>query len=131
MTDDEFLHAFFSLSLPPSAFRHRDHVRLAWLVVRRRGAAAAEPVVGEAIRRFAAGHGQGDRYHETLTAFWVRLVAHAVQDGADIDDFDGFLHAYPLLLDPQLPLRHWSRNALFARAARASWQKPDIIPLSF
>ncbi len=131
MTDDEFLRAFFSLSLPTSAFRHRDHLRLAWLVARRRGAAAAAPVVAGAIRRFAAGHGHGDRYHETLTAFWVRLVAHAVQDGPDIDDFDRFLHAYPLLLDPQLPLRHWSRDALFAPAARASWQEPDIIPLSF
>ncbi len=131
MTDDEFLHAFFSLRLPNEAFRHRDHLRLAWLVVRRDGATAAPAVVADGIRRFAAGHRHGDRYHETLTAFWVRLVAHAVQDGPDIDDFDGFLRAYPLLLDAQLPLRHWSRDALFAHAARASWQEPDIIPLSF
>ena len=68
---------------------------------------------------------------ETLTAFWVRLVAHAVQDDPDIDDVDDFLHAYPLLLDGQLPLRHWSRDALFMRAARTSWQEPDLIPLSF
>jgi hypothetical protein len=29
--DDEFLRAFFSLSLPNSEFHHRDHLRLAWL----------------------------------------------------------------------------------------------------
>jgi len=30
VTDDEFLRAFFSLTLPNSGFHHRDHVRLAW-----------------------------------------------------------------------------------------------------
>jgi len=131
VTDDEFLRAFFSLGLPSTAFHHRDHLRLAWLVVRRGGAAAAYARVSAAIRRFAEAHGHGDRYHETLTAFWVRLVAHAAGDGAEIEDFDAFLRAYPLLLDRQLPLRHWSREALFAAAARATWREPDLVPLPF
>lgn len=129
MTDDEFLRAFFTLTLPPSAFHHRDHLRLAWLVVRRHGAAAAEGLVGAGIRRFAEAHGHGGRYHETLTGFWVRLVAHAHAAGADIDDFDSFLRAYPMLLDSGLPLRHWSRDELFGAAARAAWREPDLVPL--
>jgi hypothetical protein len=130
MTDDEFLHAFFSLTLPHSAFRHRDHLRLAWLAVRRHGE-EAEPVVAGGIRRFAEAHGHGDRYHETLTGFWVRIVAHVVQHRPEIDDFDQFLAGHPLLLDPHLPLRHWSREALFAPAARSAWRGPDLVPLPF
>jgi hypothetical protein len=131
MTDDEFLHAFFSSHLPSSGFHHRDHLRLAWLVVRRHGATAAQDLVGAGIRRFAEAHGHGDRYHVTLTSFWVRVVAHAIDDRPDIDDFDRFLRAYPLLVDARLPLRHWSRGALFGTAAREAWREPDRVPLPF
>lgn len=131
MTDDEFLHAFFSLHLPSSGFHHRDHLRLTWLVVRRHGAEAAAEMVGGGIRRFADAHGHGGRYHETLTAFWVRVVAHAIDDRPEIDDFDAFLRAFPLLLDTGLPLRHWSRDALFGMDARAAWRAPDVVPLPF
>lgn len=131
MTDDEFLRAFFSLNLPAREFHHADHLRLTWLVVRRHGADPAHGLVSAGIRRFAEAHGHGDRYHETLTGFWVRLVAHAAADGAGIEDFEAFLRAYPLLLDRHLPLRHWSREALFGAAARAAWCEPDLVPLPF
>jgi len=35
MTDDEFLGSFMNCTLPAHAFRHRDHLRLAWILVRR------------------------------------------------------------------------------------------------
>jgi hypothetical protein len=131
MTDDEFLRAFFSLALPNAAFHHRDHLRLTWLVVRRDGAAVARDLVSAGIRRFAAAHGHAGRSHETLTAFWVRLVAHAAENDPRIDDFERFLRAYPLLLDARLPLRHWSHDRLFTPAARGAWQEPDLVPLPF
>jgi hypothetical protein len=131
VTDDEFLRAFFSLSLPNAAFHHRDHLRLTWLVVRRDGAAAAYGLVSAGIRRFAEAHGHADRYHETLTGFWVRMVAHAAVDALGIEDFNDFVRSYPLLLDPQLPLRHWSREVLFGAAARAAWLEPDLLSLPF
>ena len=74
--DDEFLRAFFGLTLPNSEFHHRDHLRLAWLAVRRHGPDAAEEAVVGGIQRFAAHHGHITLYHDTMTRFWVRLVAH-------------------------------------------------------
>jgi hypothetical protein len=129
VTDDEFLHAFFSLRLPNSGFHHRDHLRLAWLAVKRHGASAARDLVGGGIRRFAEAHGHGDRFHETLTGFWVSIVAHAIDDAPEIEDFDTFLRAYPLLLNAQLPLRHWRRDTLFGATARGAWREPDLAPL--
>jgi hypothetical protein len=130
MTDDEFLHAFFARTLPHAAFRHRDHLRLAWLVVRRHGAEAATGIVAAGIRRYAEAHGHGAAYHETLTRFWTTLVAHAA-DRAGADDFDGLLAAHPMLLDRGLALRHWSREALLAPEARAAWRAPDVLALPF
>jgi hypothetical protein len=129
--DDEFLHAFFGLSLANSEFRHRDHLRLAWLAVRRHGAGPAENVVVGGIRRFAQHHSHAPAYHDTMTRFWVRLVAHAVSDRPEIADFDAFLAAYPLLLDKNTPLRHWSRDAMFGAEARAEWREPDLVALPF
>lgn len=131
MTDDEFLHAFFGGTLPNAAFHHRDHLRLAWLVVRRHGAASAPDIVGRGIRRFAERHGHGHRYHETMTRFWVRLVAHAAGHRPAIAEFDRFLDAFPMLLDASLPFRHWSRDALLAQPARSAWRDPDLLPLPF
>jgi hypothetical protein len=34
-------------------------------------------------------------------------------------------------MDARLPLRHWSRDALFGAAARAAWREPDLVPLPF
>ena len=79
LSDDAFLRAFFSAELAGSDFHHRDHLRLAWLAVRRYGLVEAEAVVAEGIQHFAAVHGHAARYHDTMTRFWVRLVAHAVR----------------------------------------------------
>ena len=79
MTDQEFLHAFESGRIPPAEFHHRDHLRLAWVQVRKLGAEQAAGAVAEGIGRFAGAHGQHRLYHETLTRFWVRIVAHCSQ----------------------------------------------------
>jgi hypothetical protein len=131
LPDDEFLRAFFGLTLANSEFRHRDHLHLAWLTVRRHGAFAAEELVVDGIRRFAQHHSHGPAYHDTMTRFWVRLVAHMVSDQPEIEDFDAFLAAYPLLLDKNTPLRHWSRVAMFGAGARAEWCEPDLAALPF
>jgi len=129
--DDEFLRAFFGLTLPSSEFRHRDHLRLAWLAVRRHGGDVAEEVVASGISRFAQHNSHGPLYHDTMTRFWVRLVRHAVSARPEILDFDEFLAAYPLLLDKNTPMRHWSRESMFAPEARAAWREPDLVALPF
>jgi hypothetical protein len=131
LTDDAFLRAFFNAGLANSEFHHRDHIRLAWLQVRLHGALGAETSVVEGIRHLATAHGHGERYHDTMTRFWVRLVAHTVSDRPEIADFDELLAAYPLLLDKNAPLRHWSREAMFGPDAREAWCEPDVVALPF
>ena len=126
MTDVEFLDAFESGALSTAQFHHRDHLRLAWLQVDRLGLEGAAAAVSAGIRGFAAEHGLDRLYHETLTRFWVRIVAHAAAP-----TFEETLTQHPLLLDKGLPLRHWSREVLFGDAARAAWVEPDLAPLPF
>jgi hypothetical protein len=120
MTDEELVHSFFE-SLP-DGFHHRDHLRLAWLAVARKGSADdALPLVEHAIQGFASAHGAGRKYHRTLTEFWVRLVAHA-RDARPELDFEEFLAAFPFE-------RHWSADELWSEQARGGWVEPDLAPM--
>ena len=129
MSDDAFLQAFLDGSLPPGHFHHRDHLRLAWLLIRRFGMEPAGSIVSSGIREFAARHGQAKKYHETMTQFWVRIVGHAGHARPEIDDFDTFVETFPLLLDTGLPFRHWQRETMGSAAAHAEWLEPDLLPL--
>jgi hypothetical protein len=125
MTDAEFVHEFFE-SLPGGEFHHRDHLRLAWMAVRRSDVERAVELVAHAIAAFASAHGRSQKFHRTLTEFWVRLVEHASRDDRD---FDTVLRRHPMLLDVRLPERHWSRRALWSDEARGRWVEPDVRPL--
>jgi hypothetical protein len=126
MTDHEFLHAFESGSLSPAEFHHRDHLRLAFLEVRERGLEPATNAIASGIRGFAEAHGHLRLYHETLTRFWVRVVAHASEP-----TFAATLELHPMLLRKDLPLSHWRRETLFGEAAREAWIEPDLVALPF
>jgi hypothetical protein len=129
MTDDEFLQALADCTIGNHEFRHRDHLRLAWLQVRRLGPDEASGAVSASIRRFAAAHGATGKYHDTMTRFWVLVVAHLSASRPDIHDFDGFLAAFPMLLDKNLPFRHWQRETMLSPEAREDWVEPDILPM--
>ena len=125
-TDNAFVEAFLTGSLPPQQFHHRDHLRLAWALVRLTGVDEATRRITSGIRYFAARHGHAEKYHETMTQFWVRVVGHAVAAQPDITTFDAFLAAFPLLLEKELPYRHWRRETMLSSTARAQWVEPDI-----
>ncbi|HKT39555.1 MAG TPA: hypothetical protein VJR48_14360 [Ktedonobacterales bacterium] len=129
MTDDDFVTAFLSGSLPNSQFHHRDHLRLTWVLVRLTGEEQAMKRVTSGIRYFATQHGQAEKYHETMTRFWVLLVGHMVAAQPDITTFDDFLAAFPMLLDKDLPYRHWRRETMLSPDARAHWVEPDLLAL--
>ena len=124
--DDAFVAAFLTGSLPPQQFHHRDHLRLAWVLVRLTGVDEATRRITSGIRYFATLHGQAGKYHETMTQFWVRIVAHAVAARPEISTFDAVLAAFPRLLEKDLPYRHWRRETMASPAAREQWVEPDI-----
>lgn len=108
-------------------FDHRQHVKFAWTVLHERGPLEAQAAVSDEIRRFAAIRAPG-KYHETLTAFWVTLVAHTVSIN-DEPDFDRHLAQFPILVDKRAPWRHYSEELLATSAAREAVVLPDRVPL--
>ena len=123
--DEQFLAAFEAGKVANQDFHHRDHLRLAWIQIRRLGLERASDAVAEGIRRFATHHGHADRYHETMTRFWVRAVGMGISRHPTLRHED-LLAAEPHLLDKNLPYRHWSRERLGSDEARGQWVEPDM-----
>lgn len=129
LPDREFRDAFEALAVPAEAFRHRDHVHLAWVYVSTIGAEAALTRAADAIRAFTTHHNAAGKYHETITCAWVRLVAAAMRVTPGIDDFDVFVGQHPYLLDKSLLQRFYSTAALSEERARTTCVAPDLAPL--
>jgi hypothetical protein len=131
MTDDEFLRAFFGGWPSDERFGHYQHLRLAWLVIDRHGPETAEEIVGDGIRRLAAAQGKAALYNDTMTRFWVRLIAHVREAKGPLSGIDEAIASAPFLQDKNLAQRHWSRTAMFGPEGRSGWVEPDLSPLPF
>lgn len=107
-----------------AALHHRDHLRLTWELVRQHDLETALGLVKAQILAYAYQAGRIDQYHETLTRFWVRMVAQAVKQHPALD-FEALLAVCPELLDKHLPFRYWSQETFWSPAARAAWVEPD------
>jgi hypothetical protein len=118
LSDEEFRHAFERCVIPNDTFRHRDHLRLAWIYLRESDLSAAIKRLTESILRYAHSWGAGWKYHETLTQTWARIVAFAIAETPQAATIDELLTVHPHLLDKDLPLRHFSRDLLWSGPAR-------------
>lgn len=90
MDDEAFIDFFESCALPPTEFHHGDHVRLAWLYLGRRPALEALAQFTRALRAFALAHGQGSRYHETITWAYFLLIHERRERGGQQADWSRF-----------------------------------------
>jgi hypothetical protein len=107
MTDSAFARAFERGEIANADFHHASHLRLALVYLEESGSAdeAAERMAST-LRGFAANAGHPERYHHTLTLFWMRMIAR--------------------LLDKSLPLAYYSSQRLWSDAARNGWLEPDL-----
>jgi hypothetical protein len=126
MTDEAFARAFEEGAVTPAQFDHVAHVRVAWIYLQE--SASPDDALSrmrDAIRRFAASAGVPQKYHETITVLWMRLLAEARHAGAS-GELAEVLRAHPALADKDLPLTYYSRERLFSEEARAEWVEPDL-----
>ena len=130
MDDTEFLRAFLAGWPADQHFGHRDHLRIAWLVIEQHGHEPASEIVGERLQAMASARGMAALYNETMTRFWIRLIAH-VREATGASTIQEAIGRVPMLLDKNLAQRHWSRTAMFGPEGRSTCVEPDLKPLPF
>jgi len=111
---------------PGGAFRHREHIHLAYLAVARHGTALAADKVSGWIRHLAAYQRAPQKFNATVTRAWTEIVAHHMAFAPPGRDFADFVGRYPALLDKRLLTRHYTARTLASPAARTGWVEPDL-----
>ena len=128
-TAGSFLHAFETGTLAEEDFRHRDHIRAAWLLLHEGPPAAALQRFSEALKRFAAAHGKSGLYHETITWAYLLLINERMERGGRHRSWQNFASANADLLTwrPSILQEYYRAETLGSDLARRVFLLPDRI----
>ena len=111
-------------------FHHASHLHVAWVYLTESSSVQqAAKKMRNTLRRFAVVAGKPEKYHETITLFWVHLLSRA-QAASRAERLEDVVHANPQLLEKNFPLAYYSTERLFSDEARTSWVEPDLKLLS-
>jgi hypothetical protein len=128
--DRQFLSAFEHCTLSPAAFRHRDHVRLAFIYLTLHDADTALSAMRSGLQRFLAHVGApASKYHETITRAWLLAVEHFMREAGPVASFDQFAAAAPRLFVRGAMETHYTRELLSSDEARQRFVEPDLQPI--
>jgi hypothetical protein len=112
---EEFIARFQARTLEP--FHHYDHVRMAWLYLRRASMLEAIANFTTDLKHFAAANGQPNLYHETLTWGYLLLIHERMARG-NVTDWEAFAAENPDLLT-------WERSLL------KTYYRPETLQSEF
>jgi len=127
LNDDELLARFEDCTLPNAGFHHRDHVRVAWLYLRREPPLAALERFTAGLQRFALANGKPGLYHETITWVYLFLIHQRMAAASAGESWEEFAAQNPDLLTwrPSVLDRYYRPETLASEAARRLFVLPD------
>src|SRR6266704_3811106 len=75
MNDVELTRALERGEIANENFHHASHLHVAWVYLSESSSVdEAADKMRDTLRRFAASAGKLEKYHETITLFWVRFL---------------------------------------------------------
>ena len=133
MDDATFLRQFEDCTLPQAQFHHREHLKVAYIYLRRHGLADALKKVRAGINAINMAHRVPDApdrgYHETITQAWVRLVDMTLREYGPAETADSFLDQHPQLLEKKALRLFYSKELLMSPKAKAEFMESDLTRL--
>lgn len=133
MSDDDFVAAFEACTLSNADFHHADHVRLAFVYLRRFSAIDAMRRFSDGLRNFAAHNGKPERYHETITWAFLLLIherlARTCVETGEFPDWEQFSANNADLLNwkDNVLKKYYFHETLASELARKTFVFPDRI----
>lgn len=131
--DDDFLKQFVDCSLPLGEWRHRAHIKVAYLILGKYSFEEAVQHIRSGIQAYNAAHGIADTptggYHETMTQAWIRIVDTMMREYGRAETADAFIDQHPQLAEKKVLRLFYSRELIMSAAAKAQFVAPDLAPL--
>jgi hypothetical protein len=129
MTSDADIAAlvarFEDCTQPVAQFRHRQHLQVAWWLLRGESLLSAMPRFIDGLRRYAASIGQAQIYHETMTWAYLLLVHDRLERAGRQRSWDEFERDHPELFTRELVHAYWKPETLASPLARRTFIFPD------
>jgi hypothetical protein len=118
------LERFLRGELDAASFPHREHVRMAFEMLRRYDFAETVLHFSRALRAMATRAGRPEAFHQTVTVAFLALTAERMADGR-WDDFVSFARHNPDLIDKRALARWYRPERLASEVARRTFILPD------
>jgi hypothetical protein len=127
MTDDEFFAAFENCTLPLDAFRHADHVRMAFLYLGKYPVLEAIRCFSSSLVKFATAHGKTNLYNETITWAYLLLIRERLARADRRQSWTEFAAGNLDLLDwnNSVLKKYYRDETLKSELARSKFLFPD------
>jgi len=126
MSDTELTRALERGDIANESFHHLSHLHVAWVYL------SESSTVGEAaakmrvtLQKFAGSLGHAEKYHETITVFWICFLGHLRQVNAGMS-LEQIVEANRQVLEKNFVLQYYSADLLSSDRARTSWVDPDL-----
>ena len=97
MDDEQLTDAWLAGEQFVGGIDHGQHVRIAWVLVRRYGPVEAERHLVDGTRRACDVHGVPEKFDEALTRRWARAIAELMDRDGPGDSASAFIAAHPEL----------------------------------
>ncbi len=128
--DAAFLAAFENCTLPFEQWKHRAHLKVAYLYLRQFPFDEALKKIRANIKRYNAATNTPETldrgYHETLTVAWLKLIAFTLAEYGPSASADAFLDAQEHLLNRKALRFFYSRENLMTWRAKGEFVEPDL-----
>jgi len=117
------LERFVRGAIDPAAFPHREHVRMAFEMLRRHDFAETVWLFSKTLRTMTTRAGRPQAFHQTITIAFLALVAERMElDGGS--DFATFARANPDVFATEALARWYPRERLAADVTRRIFVLP-------
>ena len=118
------LERFVRGEIPAAGFAHREHVRMAFEMLRRHDFAETVLHFSRSLRSMARRAGKPEAFHQTVTIAFLALIAERMEDG-EWQDFAAFERANPQLMAKDLLSRWYHPERLASERARRTFVLPE------
>ena len=133
LTDAELLAQFEGCSLPAEQWHHAEHIRIAYLYLRRHPFPEAMDQMRAGLKALNTAQQVPESldrgYHETLTRAWLQLVRVILEEYGPAEDSLAFLEAHPELSQRKTLRLFYSRDRILSWEAKREFLTPDLAPL--
>ena len=118
------LARFMRGEIPAAAFPHREHLRMAFEMLKRHDFPETLLHYSRTLRAMAEKAGRPQAFHQTVTIAFLSLIAERMECGGAAD-FAAFARANPDLLEKSALERWYRPERLASAAARRTFLLPD------